>query len=145
MRATRRGLLAGAATLTAARGALAAIPPQPNSDAELLRLGALFEAAWAVGNAAYAAAEGTADEGPESIHAYAMDARTSEIVGQIEALPARTFAGVLVKVRALFWCRTGEPFEAMEFEHYLSKGPPVTENRLLADLLTDLAAMGEGV
>ena len=144
MSATRRGLLGGAAVLAAAPAALAAASPHP--DAGLLRLGDLLEAAWAVEKAAYAAAEGIdPDDAPENLHATEMMERCGAIVDQITPIPATTYAGVQVKVRAASWCRNSEPFEVEEFDPYIpgqAPSPPSPSARVLASLMTDLVAIG---
>jgi len=61
--------------------------------------------------------------------------RTLEIVGLIESLPARTLEGLIVKAKAVRWCRTGDlDFEDLE--------PAATDTRICHSIMKDLAAMG---
>ncbi|UFZ02923.1 hypothetical protein LQG66_27230 [Bradyrhizobium ontarionense] len=62
---------------------------------------------------------------------------TGAIVARIEATPARTLAGLLVKVEAVRWCRTGDlTDEELACE--------ATDTRLCQTILLDLAAMASG-
>ena len=99
-------------------------------DAELLRLGQALDTASAAENAAFAAELG--EEATE-----VLVERSAEIVRQIEALPAATLAGVLVKTRALAWSRLGDPFDADD----LGGGQPTTDVRLVISLIRDLRAI----
>ena len=139
---TRRGLLGGVAVLAAAPVTLVA----SNSDVDLLRLGGLLEAAWAAEKVAWAAAEGIdPDDAPENLHVDEMVERSQEIVDQIALVPATTYAGVQVKVRAASWCRNCEPFEVEEFDPYIPgqvPSPPSPSARVLVSLMTDLVAIG---
>ena len=111
-RATRRGLLAmaPAAALVAPAIAAAAHP-----DAELLHLGARFDALAAEEAALWRVADAhcygeTVDEAVSEAagdQAEEFSARASEVIGEIERHEASTLAGVLVKVRCLLWCHVG--------------------------------------
>ncbi len=140
---TRRGLFGGVAALAVAP---AIAPPTaaspPHLDAHLLRLGAMLTNAWAIENEAWVKACGeNDDDGPNTVEANARTDATSEIVGRIEHLHALTLEGLRVKLRAVSWCRCGEPMTVKTFDR---SETPATESRLLAGLIADLSAMGGG-
>jgi hypothetical protein len=68
--------------------------------------------------------------------------RTSAIVGQIEATPARTLPGLLVKRRALAWCACGDPFTVEDLD---CCGSSTTDMRLIVSMLADMTAIGSGL
>ena len=87
---------------TAVGDAIRTVPAlAADGDCKLLRLGALFDAAWSE-QAALGRAGDDINEPYDRAH---------KIVLQIERLPAATIAGLIVKTRACSWCHSGEPFE----------------------------------
>ncbi|WP_191060998.1 hypothetical protein [Geminicoccus harenae] len=135
---SRRTLLAQAGTASVigvtapAASASAGQPHHP--DAELLRLGRELERAWAEERAAHAATEGTfTHEADEYTDPFVE--LSSDVVRKIEAIPALTVDGLLVKVRAIQWCRDGDQFEQDEYKH-LS-----TDARLAHSIANDLMLM----
>lgn len=118
-------------------GGAAVTSPSPPPDAELIRLGALLDAAMAEEDALWAAA--LADAASEKV-AIAANDRTHDIVRQIETVSAVSLAGLLVKARSLCWCKSGEPVTAEDF--YDGGGPPATDTRVMISMLNDLSAMG---
>lgn len=98
----------------------------------------MFEAANTEEQAALNAPEGTAlAEAVEELRNH-----TSDIVDEIEALPARTLAGLYVKVRAIRWCFSWDPITAEEL--YCGDGSPTTDLRLVVSILNDVEAVGDG-
>jgi hypothetical protein len=69
-----------------------------------------------------------------------LNDRTGIIVDQIELQTATTLQGLQVKMRAPTWCCSGEPITAQKLHWFDSE--PTTDMRLLASIVTDLAAMG---
>jgi hypothetical protein len=65
--------------------------------------------------------------------------RVDEVVDAIEALPARTLQGLLIKARALTWCRCGQPVTAEELADRTCR---TTDMELIAAIIADLTAMG---
>lgn len=116
-----------------------AATPVPGADAELIRLGLLLDEAAAREAAAWAAyARAGHDDENEKI-AEALNAHTGAVVHQIEQLTSASVAGLLVKLRAIEWCCAGEPITA---ENLCDSRDPTTDMRLLASVVSDLAAMG---
>jgi hypothetical protein len=135
---TRRALLAGVGA-AAAPPAVAAPSAAAHPDAELIRLGDALDVAWAVENRAFEAAKGEHDDsGPLTLKAQKAQEAASEIVARVEAIPATSLAGVLVKVRAIAWCRDGDPITAEDLD---DAADPATECRLIAGVLNDLARL----
>jgi hypothetical protein len=64
----------------------------------------------------------------------AANAATKAIVARIEATPAHTLAGLMVKVEAVRWCRTGD----LTDEELSSAA---TDSRICQTILLDIAAM----
>ena len=144
---TRRGLLGDAVVLAAAPVTPAiATRAAPHPDTELLRLGTLLVGAIAIENAAWAVVDSLQpnvdDDWPEYIEAHAKMAAVGEIAEHIGAVQATTFEGVMVKVRAVVWCRSGDTFNPADIELGMGEGPSSTHAQILASMLTDLAAMG---
>ena len=140
---TRRDFIAFTVGAVAARTVLpiAARAEAPNPDAELLRLGASFRAARPAELAAWDLAEGEFDDhGPFTRLASAASDEVAVIVDQVAALPARTLAGLLVKMVALDWLSCGDPVSADIFNHPL-KGPPADDDLLILSILGDLEAL----
>lgn len=100
------------------------LPPQP--DAELVRLGAALDAAWA----AQDAIEEAGGDGFDEAYAAAL-----AVARRIEALPATTLAGLRVKARVVAWCHGGEPIAADD----LVAGH-ATDMRMVAAIVRDLLA-----
>lgn len=100
-----------------------------SADAELLRLGALFEAAW---EHERALAKIDVPEGEYDPMEDAID-QTSLIVGQIEQLPATTLEGFKVKARCVQWCFCSDPVDLGEHD--------TTEYRLANQLINELLAI----
>lgn len=137
---TRRAALrfGGLATFAGVVG-LPTMAQSTRPDADLLRLGQalgelipLESAAWAVADAA--------PEGADMSTAIALNERVSTLVDQIEVLPATTLSGVLVKVRALLWCRGEDPVEIDDLCDIPGDHPP-WDMRLIVAVLRDLTAM----
>ena len=112
------------------QGVLSATEP----DATLLRLGEQFEAAWKTETAAWYA------KPYREKRAQKLNAVTGEIVDEIKAIPATTHAGVLVKVRAMRWCRSDAPVKPETFT-LEDENDPTTAMQLLVSLMADLYAM----
>ncbi len=125
---------------------LAIAPPAPTPDADLLRLGAQLLDAILVETAAWAVVGNLQpdvdDDWPEHVEAQAQMAVVGEIAERIGAIQAPSLAGVLVKVRAVVWCRCGDAFDPVNLEPGLGNGPPSTHAQILVSMLTDLEAMG---
>ena len=155
MSKTRRDFLSytlTGGTLAASGAALIGIALQPvKADpredivaaADLLALGAEFEAAWQTETAAYEAyqvakraglTEPGTDDGTGEWNA-AVDV-TSAIVRRIEEHPARTLAGACVKARATFWCYAGDLAEMLD-----DVSEEATANRLAFAIVADLLGM----
>lgn len=133
----RRGILAAAGALATVPGAaLTALPL--HTDAELLRLGAELDEALARQNAAWAASAGELnDEGPLTLKSHAAFDECGGIVDRIELVTATTLAGLLVKAKALAWCRSDDPMTAETFGDH-----PTTDVRITASILADLRRLG---
>ena len=128
----RRAILA-----VGAAGLLPALPVEatPTPDAELLRLGQAFEAAWAFEHGLWKAMpddDTPAHYAAEERAGEAHD-RTHDLVKQIKAQKATTLAGLRVKARAAKWMNADELFnEADEPDHDFSRPMAVS---ILNDLL----------
>jgi len=140
---SRRTLLAQAGTAavvgvtaSTAAGASAAEPHHP--DAELLRLGDELERAWTEERAAFHATEGICTHETDE-YTDAFVGKTSEIAARIKNVPARTFDGLLVKVRAIQWCRDCDLFEPEE------SWKCSTDSQLAKSIANDLMLMRGGV
>ena len=148
IRPTRRGLLGGAAVLAAAPVASAAVPTQAHPDADLLRL--CVDLAVAIGreDAAWADVDAFAtsdhDDDPYRVLASERTDDVGDIVKLIGEVPATTLDGLLVKLRAILWCQSGDVFEAVNLEIGMGEGPPSTHSVVLAGLLNDMVAMERG-
>ncbi len=149
---SRRYFLTGAAAaLTGAGFAAVVLSPDPTwstpvleakPDAELVHLGVELEAAWRQEDAAWAAAEGEGkeeDHAPEKIEADRLSDVTSDVVKRIGACHAAGITGLLVKLRAVEWCRCGEAVTAASLSFY---GEPSTDMQVIASILQDLSTMG---
>jgi hypothetical protein len=79
-------------------------------DAELLRLGQQLDDAWEAEKKAFAVWEGVFSKEADAAKDAAAEP-AGAIVDAIEELPARTPAGIAVKLRAVSWCHGGAPFE----------------------------------
>jgi hypothetical protein len=79
-------------------------------DAELLRLGQQLNDAWEAEKKAFAAWEGVFSKEADAAKDAAAEP-AGAIVDAIERAPARTPAGIAVKLRAVSWCHGGAPFE----------------------------------
>ena len=89
------------------RSGVITMPPPP--DAELLRLGALFGIWRAATRVAFnAVPEGAKDGSPSMDEAYRVNDSLQDIADQIEAIPATTLAGLLVKRRLVDHCYGGQ-------------------------------------
>ena len=118
------------------RSGVITTPPPP--DAELLRLGALFDIWRAATRAAFnAVPEGARDGSPSMDEAYRVNDSLQDIADQIEAIPATTLAGLLVKRRLVDHCYGDKPVSAERLEPYPDQGII-----LIAQILTNLDAMG---
>ncbi len=134
---SRRGLFGSTAALALA-GAIpaAAAAGSPHSDAALIRLGVELDAARAVEDAFFAIHRHNTDEEND-----AATQPCSILVDQIEEKAAVSFEGLMVKVRALMWCRVGEPMELDDFCDGYPLGPS-TDVRLVVSIIADLTRMG---
>lgn len=124
---------------------LAAALPQlaSSSDAALLAIGALFDAANEREQAASVPAEGADEEDLRSAVLDALDDATGVLVDRIIDLPATSLEGLLIKTRALRWARTGGEAGPEIFGYFpgipdLPQGPGSTDERLVIALLADL-------
>jgi hypothetical protein len=72
-----------------------------------------------------------------------LDAAAGEIVDLIEKASATTLQGLLVKARAINWCRASDPAGLEIFGYYPggNKHSPVTDERLIVSVLADLHAL----
>jgi hypothetical protein len=139
---TRRSFPAGTAAVAAISGPN--IPtwptPTPHLDAQLLRLNAQPTDAWAQENHAWAVAEGEIDDdGPLTIRASEAGDVSEAIITRIENMPALTLDGLLVKLRAASWCRSGHAFSIWDLDQSQN---PSRDIRLLASVIADLSSMG---
>lgn len=136
--ATAAGMV-GYTLQPAAADPIADLIDQTAADADLIALGAEFEAAWQAETAAYDAYEAAkragldADGTPEWEAAFNA---TSALVHRIEELPARTLAGARVKARATFWCYAGDLAEMLD-----DAAEEATANRLAFAIVADLLGM----
>jgi hypothetical protein len=138
---SRRGLIGGSAGLAAgaivatAAGTMAASASSRHSDAELLRLGAELEHAWAAEEAAYLRnARPEFDQAIEDENQAYFDA-AHRIAHQIIEVRATTFDGLFVKASALAWVRREEEFDPEDFED------KTTDLRLAGSIANDLMLM----
>ena len=117
--------------------------PPISPDAAILKLGTALAEALRREDTAWEAWRGANDDnGPRTRNAKAAYQRTASIIDQIERTPASTLPGLMIKLQALAWCRSGEPTTAADFID-LSDSPS-TDIRLVAGLLNDLIRMHEG-
>lgn len=129
----RRAILAGGAA-----GLLPALPVEaaPKPDAELLRLGQAFEAAWAREmelQAIQNSFPGTCDEYWDAeARTMEANARVDMLVQTIRLLPATTLAGLRVKARAARWLNEEPGFAETGVEHDIMRPMAVS---ILNDLL----------
>ena len=137
----RRAFICGLAVLPI--GA-AAFSEETSSDAELLRLGKLFEQAWereAEFWRAFPEAETSEGENARLWAAAERAARvTHGIADEIERHQAVTLAGVLVKMRVCSWSHSGEPFDGGFLWGHEDRRP-TTDFRLAEAVLRDLKAI----
>ncbi len=114
-------------------------------DAVLLRLGTEFDAVHALERAAWDAMtddDTVNDRHPSFVAMRAAADRTEVIVTRILAVPAATAAGVLVKTRALAWCRSGEEAGVEMFAIYpWSNREPCEDEKMVVSILADLYQM----
>ena len=113
----------------------------PDADAALLQLGLDLTAAWRAEGALWQAvgAASEADEDRLWEQASALSKRTEELVDRIRDISATTLPGVLVKVRALHWCRSGNDIE----EDDIDPDGVTTDMALVTSLVRDLGRMTE--
>jgi hypothetical protein len=124
---TRRTALAGAGALPLLPAT--ALATETSVDAELLRLGAELDQAWAR-EKALIDSEAWGDAYEAAFNA------CSAIAGQIEKQQAHTLDGFRVKARAVMWCQQwGEvdPFSLSEH--------PTTDIRLAESIILDLVGV----
>jgi hypothetical protein len=117
-------------------------------DAELIRLGLLFDRAAAADKVAWAtvaADDAIDDPDPEFVHAVALGEKTLAIIDRIEPLPATTLAGALVKIRAITYLCCADPIDSLVDTHagWGWKFPKAMtlDVRLLIGLLENLQSM----
>lgn len=139
---TRRGILS-ALPMAIAGGAVVAVatnpvplPSDPHPDADLIRLGEAFEAAWRYENEEYALLKGVEqtfeNEAVVCASAHAAADATSALVDQIMECRAVTIEGLRVKARAVCWCHAGDPIDEQSF------GSDGTDVRVAATIVRDL-------
>jgi hypothetical protein len=113
-----------------------------SADAALIALAGQLMAAWAVEKVAVDSQPDT----PEGEAASkAITAVPASIVDRIEAIPATTFAGLGAKAVALAWTQGDYP---SELEHLRSRGQAsgeTTDQRVMASLARDIAAIGKSL
>ena len=141
---TRRTILAGAAALPLLPAAALAAPitlpllpvselaTETRADAELIRLGAELDHAWAR-ELALICDDGDCRDGYEA----ANDAATG-VVRQIEQLQAHTLEGLRVKARAVMWCWQWEKFETFSLGEHQT-----TDIRLSEAIIRDLVGVSK--
>lgn len=151
---SRRSIFGKTAAAVAGIAVVYGCTPTPaaadSPDVTIVRLGADLNASWAAENEAwevYDGIPGADDDHPSFIRAAALTARSSKIVGTIEQTPAFTLAGLVVKGRALRWCRSHEPIDAEFFANPMLTHVPTltTDERLVVSLLADLHVMSGAV
>jgi hypothetical protein len=132
---TRRGFLMNTVAVLPLSSPSIAAPSLVQPDAKMLELGAQLEVAWAEENAVNLKTD-LMDDFVEAdrLCGEAAD-RTSAIVAQIERLSASTIDGLLVKAKAVMWCRSGDPFDNHE-------DPQTADARLCYSIFQDLTAIG---
>ncbi len=130
---SRRSVLTGALAAPLAATAVPVTPEELHPDADLIELGRRLRAAWAAEKAVHAkwGDINSADADREINTAFDS---VLTIVDQIESIQAATMRGIEVKMRALLWCRGGDPFE--------DEWPRTTDVRLAFGICNDLQAMG---
>jgi hypothetical protein len=127
---TRRNVITGAAALPLLPAS--ALATETSADAELLRLGAELDRAWAQ-EKALIYDDGACGDGYE----VANDA-SSAVGRQIEKQQAHTLEGLRVKARAVMWCHQGEE---MDGEPFTLSDQGTTDVRLVEALIRDLVEM----
>ncbi len=101
-------------------------------EADLLALGREFEAAWAAERAHFSATPPGEDHPDDVVFIDCV----SRIVDRIKPIPATTPVGLLVKVRALLWCKDVYPGESRP-------DAQSGEERLMASIVRDSQAIIE--
>jgi hypothetical protein len=113
---------------------------EAHPDAKLLDLGRLMEKARAEEQVAWDIAAGEDDDdGPLTMQANALYGAVAAVVVQIEQVPATTIDGLLVKMRALDWCRCGDPVTVLDID---PRPDPATDTRIMVGLIQDLTQIG---
>ena len=119
-------------------------PVAKSPDAELVRLGALFDAAWEAEAACWRAVEaieGDEDRDRLDVVPDAAVKRTEAIADEIAKLQATSLAGLLVKVRVCSWCHGGEPFDGTFLDDGGPGWSPTRDFKMAEAILHDLLAI----
>jgi putative ubiquitin-RnfH superfamily antitoxin RatB of RatAB toxin-antitoxin module len=125
-------LVSTSAAAVAAAPFAAEAAPVESADAELVALGRELLVAWGHENQVFAIAPNT-PAGQGACNA-ASDA-TAAVVSEIEAIPARSLAGLRVKVLALHWTSAGECLADDELKN------ATTDDRLIDQIVRDVLDM----
>lgn len=122
---------------------IGAVIDSAGTDAELLAAGRDFEAAWEAERAAWhahdAATRAGLQQDGETEWEAAFEA-TSATVARIEALPATTPAGLMVKARAALWCYDGDLADMLR-----DAGELATSTRLAYGIVADILGLSAPV
>lgn len=118
---------------------IAALIDSAGADADLLAAGRDFETAWEAERAAWhahdAATRAGLQQDGETEWEAAFEA-TRATVDRIEALPATTPAGLMVKARAALWCYDGDLADMLH-----DVGELATSTRLAYGIVADVLRM----
>jgi hypothetical protein len=128
----RRFLAAGSAGAVFA-SLRSAIASEGHIDAELLRFGAQFDAAWR--------AESLAEEKAGDAEFQTACDVTSDVVDRILNIQARSIEGLCVKARALSWCHSGEFDGFLPEPGDMMMNDGTTDMRLADSICRDLVAL----
>ncbi len=112
-------------------GAVAIPSAAPNPDADLIQLGAAFEAEQTRYAAFFAEHTDTTDD-----EADAACRPCGDLAGKIQALRATTIEGLRIKAMALRWCWSGE--EGGDLDLSSRYGMKTTDMRLASSIILDL-------
>ena len=116
-----------------------------NADSELISLGRLFDDALVRERAAWdALTDECEDDDPAAVLADRLNDETGVIVDQIELHAATTLSGVLIKARAMEWCRAALPGRPVTITEIDNDPHPSTYIKILVTLLNDMNAMARG-
>lgn len=118
---------------------IAALIDSAEADADLLAAGRDFEAAWEAERAAWDACQAARRAGLQQDGATEWEAAfevTHAAVDRVEALPATTPAGLMVKARAALWCYDGDLADMLD-----DAGEGATATRLAYGIVADILGL----